>query len=79
MPSQRFELEDAELTVLNHVMSTLAERDDFETLVPHPADQQAIHNLVALLEREDPVVFAADYHERLRQARHRILPDELPD
>ena len=75
MPSQRFQLDDAELTVLNHVMSALAERDDFETLVPHPADRQAIHNLVALLEREDPVVLSPDYEELLGQARQRVLPD----
>ena len=75
MPTERFELDDAEVTVLNHVISALAERDDFEQLVPSPADQQAIYNLVALLEREDKVVFAADYPARLEEARRRVLPE----
>ena len=52
--------------------SVLAERADFEELMPHAADRHAIHNLVAVLERDDPVVLSADYAERLDQARARL-------
>jgi len=75
VPTERFELEDAEVTVLNHVIFALSERDDFEHLVPDAADRQAVHNLLALLEREDPAVFSADYDKRLEQARRQVLPD----
>ena len=76
MPTERFVLEDHEVTVLNSVIYRLTERDDFERLVPHPADQQAVHNLLALLEREDNVIFARDYVEQLYRARARVLPEE---
>lgn len=76
VPTERFELDDDEVTVLNHVISALAERDDFEQLVPHRADQQAIHNLVCLLEREDRIAFSKDYTALLDQARQRLLPED---
>ena len=60
MPSERFVLDDHEITVLNHVIYALTERVDFERLVQHPADRQALHNLLALLERDDHVVFWLD-------------------
>jgi len=61
VPSERFVLDDHEITVLNHVIYALTERDDFERLVQqHPADRQALHNLLALLERDDHVVFWLD-------------------
>jgi hypothetical protein len=75
MPTERFVLEDHEVTVLNHVIYELTERDDFERLVPHPADRQALHNLQALLEREDNVVFSHDYDNDLERARERVLPE----
>ena len=75
MPSERLQLDDDEVTVLNHALSALADRADFERLVPHAADRQAIYNLVAVLERDDPVVLAADYAERLDEARERLLPE----
>ena len=75
MPSQRFQLDDHEVTVLNHAISELVERDDFEALVPHPADRQAMYDLVALLEREDNIVFSPDYEALLGEARNRVLPD----
>ena len=35
--------------------------------------RQAIHNLVCLLERVDPIVLAEDYDEQLTLTRHRVL------
>ena len=76
MPSERFVLDDHEVSVLQHVIYELTERDDFERLVPHPADRQALHNLHALLEREDHIVFSPDYKAALERARERLLPEE---
>jgi hypothetical protein len=75
MPSERLQLDDDEVTVLNYAIHALTERDDFEGLVPHAADRQAIYNLVAVLEREDSVVLLPDYAKRLDQARQRLLPE----
>ena len=36
MPSERFVLDEHEVTVLNHVIYALTEQDDFERLVQHP-------------------------------------------
>jgi hypothetical protein len=69
------ELTEPELIVLNAVLSRLAERPDFGELVPDKADRQALHNLVCLLERADPVVFADDYADRITEARERLLDD----
>jgi hypothetical protein len=74
VPSERFVLEDHEVTVLNHVIYEITERDDFERLVPHPADRQALHNLLALLEREDDVVLSSDYADAVERARGRLWP-----
>jgi hypothetical protein len=74
VPTERFQLEDDEVTVLNYAIHALTQREDFEQLVSHDADRQAIHNLLALLEREDPAVLAHDYDQRLEQARQRVLP-----
>ena len=76
MPTERFVLDDHEVSVLNFVIYTPTERDDFERLVPHPADQQALHNLLALLEREDHIVFSANHAEELERARARVLPGD---
>lgn len=73
MPTERFELDDDEVTVLNRVIYELTARDDFEQLVPDAADRQALHNLLARLEREDAVVFSADYKNGVEQARRRLL------
>lgn len=75
VPTERFVLSDDEVTVLNHVIHVLAERGDFEQLIPDAADRQALHNLLSLLEREDKVVLSADHQERLEQARGRLLPE----
>lgn len=75
MTSQRFDLSDDELVVLNHVIHALAERDDFEQLVADPADRQALHNLLALLEREDAAAFSDDYENLVEEARRRLLLD----
>ena len=75
MTSQRFDLSDDELVVLNHVVHALTERDDFEKFVSDPADRQALHNLLAVLEREDAAAFPDDYENLLEQARRRLLPD----
>jgi hypothetical protein len=58
------------------VLDTLGDREDLDRLVPDPADRQAIHNLVCLLERENPVIFASDYAARLQAARDEVLPAE---
>lgn len=74
MPLERFDLDDDEVTVLNHVMHALTERTDFEQLVPDAADRQAMHNLLAALEREDRAVFSDAYDHCVEQARRRLLP-----
>jgi hypothetical protein len=76
MPTERFVLDDHEVSVLNSVIYRLTERDDFEQLVQHPADRQAVYNLLALLEREDNIVFSADYVKDLERARELVLPEE---
>jgi hypothetical protein len=75
--SQRvsIELTEHELVVLDAVLSRLTERSDFGELVPDKADQQALDNLVSVLERADPVVFADDYADRIAEARERLLDD----
>jgi len=69
------ELTESELIVLNAVLDRLEGRDDFETLVPDQADRQAIHNLVCLLERVDPIVVAGNYDEQLALARDQVLSE----
>lgn len=76
MRPERFDLNDDEVTVLNHVIHALTQRDDFEQLVPDAADRQAVHNLLAVLEREDNVVFSDDYDRRVKEARRRLVPPE---
>jgi len=76
MAGERFELDEDEVVVLNHVIHALTERDDFETLVPDRSDRQAIHNLLCLLEREDPFVLDADYDTHVGEARRRLLPED---
>jgi hypothetical protein len=66
-------LTESELIVLDATLDRLAERDDFERLVPDRADRQAIHNLVALLERVNPIVFSDDFDAHLAEARGRVL------
>jgi len=70
------ELTESELVVLDAALSRLADRPDFEVLVPEAADRQAIHNLVCLLERDDPFVVAQDYAERLDAARREVVPPD---
>ena len=52
-------LTESELVVLHDVLGKLSDREDFERLVPDRGDQQAIHNLVCLFERENPISFPA--------------------
>jgi hypothetical protein len=73
MPTERFVLDDDEVTVLDRVLAEITGREDFETLVSHPADRQALYNLHALLEREDLAVFDRDYDKRVEAARDRLL------
>ncbi len=77
---ERLELDDDEISVLNHVLHSLTERPDFAELVADPADRQALHNLLAVVEREDNIVFSPDYDTLLNQARQRVLTgtDDLP-
>jgi hypothetical protein len=54
------------------VLGKLSEREDFERLVPDRGDQQAVHNLVCLFERENVVAFMPDYEARLNAARAEV-------
>ena len=65
-------LSESELVVLHDVLGKLSEREDFERLVPDKGDQQAIHNLVCLFERENVVSFLPDYEARLNAARAEV-------
>ncbi len=71
--AHRIELSDSEVIVLDALHNQLTGRPDFETLVPDEADRQALHNLICLLERINPAVFAPDYDEQLTQARRQLL------
>jgi hypothetical protein len=62
-------LTESELVVLHDALGKLSDREDFERLVPDKGDQQAIHNLVCLFERENPISFLPDYEARLNAAR----------
>jgi hypothetical protein len=62
-------LTESELVVLHDALGKLSDRKDFERLVPDKGDQQAIHNLVCLFERENPISFLPDYESRLNAAR----------
>jgi hypothetical protein len=77
MPGKPYtiELSESELVVLHEVIDRLSEREDFETLVPDKGDQQAIHNLVCLFERENPIAFLPDYQARLNAARAEVRLD----
>jgi hypothetical protein len=68
------ELTEHELIVLNHALDELGDKDELERLLPHAADRQILHDLVCLLERQNPVIFASDYAERLEAARRQVLP-----
>jgi hypothetical protein len=68
------QLTEHELVVLNHVLDELGDRDDLEQLLPHAADRQILHDLVCLLEPQNPAIFASDYADRLEEARRRVLP-----
>ncbi len=76
MPTEQFVLEDHEVIVLDRVIGEITERDDFEVLVPHPADRQALHNLLCLLEREDVAVFDPHYDARVESARKRLMHED---
>ena len=65
-------LTESELVVLHDVLGKLSDREDFERLVPDKGDQQAIHNLVCLFERENPIAFLPDYEARLNAARAEV-------
>lgn len=67
------ELTEDELVLLDRILNELAQRPDFRALIPNDADRQAIHNLIALLERLDSAVVAEDYDERVAAARVRVL------
>jgi len=69
------ELSEPERVVLSALLARLTERSDLGQLVPDKSDRQALHNLVALLERVDPTVFADDYADRMADARKRLLED----
>ena len=73
-PQYLITLTESELIVLDGVLTRLSDRADFATIVPDAADRQAIDGLVAMLERQNPVVFAEDYDEALARARERVLP-----
>jgi hypothetical protein len=72
--ADRLELDEDEIVVLNHVIHALTSRADFEALVPDRADRHALHNLLCLLEQEDPSVLDPDYDEHLQRARQRLFP-----
>jgi hypothetical protein len=72
--ADRLKLDDDEIVVLNHLNHALTKRADFEALVPDRADRQALHNLLCLLEREDPNVLDPGYGEHVQRARERLLP-----
>jgi hypothetical protein len=67
------ELSEHEVVLLNSTLNRLAERPDFERLIPEKGDRQAVQNLIALLERVDTAAFAENYAERLTAARDRVL------
>ena len=65
-------LTESELVVLHDALGKLSDREDFERLVPDKGDQQAIHNVVCLFERENPISFLPDYAARLQAARAEV-------
>jgi hypothetical protein len=69
----RLELSDSEVIVLDALLDELTGRPDFETLIPHEADRQALHSLVCLLERINPTVLADNYDQQLARARRHLL------
>jgi hypothetical protein len=68
------QLTEHELIVLNHVLDEIGDRPDLEQLLPVAADRQILHDVVCVLERQNPAIFANDYASRLELARRQVLP-----